>query len=83
MNLSIRQLILGLHAPDLTPKFVALHQKLHELFTTNPADTKAVDAVLESCEEPECIVCGAIICPYHEPLHFHHDGCPACSTGAV
>ena len=19
-------------------------------------------------------------CPYDEPLHYHHDGCPACET---
>ena len=19
-------------------------------------------------------------CPYNEPLHYHHDGCPSCST---
>lgn len=19
-------------------------------------------------------------CPYNEPLHYHHDGCPACSV---
>jgi hypothetical protein len=37
------------------------------------------DGVLQECTDGECMVCGVIICPYHEPLHFHHDGCPACS----
>jgi hypothetical protein len=21
-----------------------------------------------------------IDCPYNEPLHFHHDGCPSCTS---
>jgi hypothetical protein len=28
--------------------------------------------------EVECVFCGADYCPYGEPLHWHHDGCPAC-----
>lgn len=27
----------------------------------------------------ECMGCGARNCPHSEPLHYHHDGCPACS----
>lgn len=34
---------------------------------------------LAECEDPECEICGRIVCPYGEPLHFHHDGCPMCS----
>ncbi len=26
----------------------------------------------------ECIACGERDCPHGEPLHYHHDGCPAC-----
>ena len=26
----------------------------------------------------ECMACGVRDCPYGEPLHYHHDGCPAC-----
>lgn len=26
----------------------------------------------------ECMVCGGIDCPDGEPLHYHHDACPAC-----
>lgn len=29
------------------------------------------------CEDPECMVCGVLSCPRGEPMHFHHDGCPA------
>ena len=26
----------------------------------------------------ECVACGERDCPHGEPLHLHHDGCPAC-----
>jgi len=28
--------------------------------------------------EKICIICGWRDCPHKEPLHYHHDGCPAC-----
>lgn len=40
---------------------------------------KMIDALLAHCDDPECFTCGKIICPHSEPLHFHHDGCPACA----
>ena len=27
----------------------------------------------------ECVVCAVRACPFEEPFHLHHDGCPACS----
>lgn len=30
------------------------------------------------CPDSECYICGWRDCPHHEPLHYHHDGCPAC-----
>ena len=30
------------------------------------------------CPDLESIVCGFRDCPHDEPLHYHHDGCPAC-----
>ena len=27
----------------------------------------------------ECLACGERDCPHGEPLHYHHDGCPACA----
>lgn len=30
------------------------------------------------CEGDECELCSMRDCPRHEPLHYHHDGCPAC-----
>lgn len=33
---------------------------------------------LAECDDPECMICAIAYCPHYEPLHFHHDGCPAC-----
>lgn len=33
----------------------------------------------EACPVDECGVCAMRDCPRHEVLHYHHDGCPACS----
>jgi len=30
------------------------------------------------CDESECFGCGVRDCPFGEPLHYHHDGCPVC-----
>ena len=32
------------------------------------------------CPDMECMVCGMRDCPDQEPLHYHHDGCPCCTT---
>lgn len=40
---------------------------------------RMVDALLNHCPDMECGECSKIVCPHGEPLHFHHDGCPACS----
>ena len=29
-------------------------------------------------DDGECMACGMRDCPHSEPLHYHHDGCPAC-----
>jgi len=33
-----------------------------------------------TCEIDECQICAVRDCPSREPLHYHHDGCPACWT---
>lgn len=33
--------------------------------------------VTATCPDQECSSCGMRECPDGEPLHFHHDGCPA------
>lgn len=30
------------------------------------------------CDTDECTICSLRDCPKGEPLHFHHEGCPAC-----
>lgn len=32
----------------------------------------------EKCKVDECPICAMIDCPHGEPMHYHHDGCPAC-----
>lgn len=32
----------------------------------------------DHCTIDECLACGERDCPHAEPLHYHHDGCPAC-----
>ena len=34
----------------------------------------------QRCADAECELCGVLACPSREPLHFHHDGCPACNA---
>ena len=29
-------------------------------------------------DDGECMACAQKECPHGEPLHWHHDGCPAC-----
>lgn len=35
---------------------------------------------IDTCSNDECMVCGIRDCPHREPLHYHHDGCPACHS---
>lgn len=32
----------------------------------------------EKCPDMECSLCAERDCPFGEPLHYHHDGCPCC-----
>lgn len=32
----------------------------------------------DACHANECLACGERDCPHGEPLHYHHDSCPAC-----
>jgi len=33
---------------------------------------------MDDCPDSDDIEGAMAACPYSEPLHFHHDGCPAC-----
>lgn len=70
----LRSLILSLRAPVITPEFEELHCRIEKA----KSHGCLTDELLNQCQADECIVCGWIVCPHHEPLHFHHDGCPAC-----
>ena len=72
-------------------KLDSLHRRIQELFVaelavgvavgTIPAHMEqATEELCEQCPGGECCdQCAQIFCPYGEPLHFHHDGCPCCS----
>ena len=42
----------------------------------------ALEALHDECDIPECCECAILDCPTQEPLHYHHDGCPACHEEA-
>lgn len=57
------------------------HARIRELNFQQVPTAESEDEVyrlLNECEDPECMDCGRAVCPHAEPLHFHHDGCPAC-----
>lgn len=56
-----------------------LKAKIHDLKAQVSRLHTQLDALLAHCPDPECYTCGQIICPLGDPMHFHHDGCPACS----
>lgn len=76
LGANVNELIFAMRAPNWTPEFTALHERLYQA----QHEGTLTDALLNECTDPECLVCGLIVCPYQEPLHFHHDGCPACAT---
>lgn len=39
-----------------------------------------VDVLAQIGSEVLCPTCAPVFCPHGDRLHFHHDGCPACST---
>jgi len=53
-----------------------IHAELREAKKKGTA-WRTLDKILAGCPDAECAECGAIICPLGDPMHFHHDGCPA------
>lgn len=53
-----------------------IHKKLRAA-KARGADGRTLDKILAGCPDRECTECGRIICPLGDPMHFHHDGCPA------
>jgi hypothetical protein len=77
--MEVEELILWMRRPEWTPAFQALHDRIAAAKTSG----ELTDALLNECSDCECLVCGAIICPFSDLLHFHHDGCPTCDTMPV
>src|SRR5690606_28687401 len=46
-----------------------------------PAEKCTLDP--QTCKEAECFACSVLMCPRAEPMHLHHDGCPACHGAAL
>lgn len=55
-----------------------IHRDFQAAHESGALQISELDQLLQRCDDYECITCGAIMCPYGEPLHNHHDGCPAC-----
>ena len=43
---------------------------------------KISDEDAKTCVQIECVECAKVDCPHNEPLHWHHDGCPACNPNS-
>lgn len=65
----------------LCPQCASSEVEIHQLKTIEVPDFEKellTHPKTEDCKDSECIFCGYRDCPHHEPLHYHHDGCPAC-----
>jgi hypothetical protein len=59
----------------------AKQERVHEVLKfllERGCSKRLFEKVLNMCGDPECDTCGELVCINGEPLHFHHDGCPAC-----
>ena len=59
-----------------------LRMEVHALQGGAVTLNEAQHTATADCPGSECMQCGARDCPYGEPLHYHHDGCPACARRA-
>lgn len=57
-----------------------MRHKLDEMMRLHGIDCGSGTPDHPPCDRDggECSVCSVMICPHHEALHLHHDGCPAC-----
>lgn len=69
----------GYHAK--ADKFDRIQAENEALRKQAAADERKLDALLNHCDDGECVTCGQIICPHGDGMHFHHDGCPSCAQG--
>jgi hypothetical protein len=57
---------LGLESANADGDYISVIEREREEAMSHPTD----------CNVDECIDCGIRDCRFHEPLHYHHDGCP-------
>jgi hypothetical protein len=57
-----------------------VHQRLAVALASDQRP-EVTDKILNECtaEGGECSMCSRLCCPFSDPFHFHHDGCPSCS----
>lgn len=70
---------------ELTDRNIDLTDRELDVQNLKADHAKLIEALkqvhdLKKCLDPECSLCGIIWCPQHEPLHYHHDGCPSCDA---
>lgn len=53
-------------------------RRLEKILGRKPMHADECTGDAETCRIDECMICGVRDCPHMEPLHYHHDGCPAC-----
>lgn len=66
--------VVGFHPAFHADKGIA------ELLATIERLEKTVHWHINHCDKDqgECMQCSVVHCPFSDPLHFHHDGCPSC-----
>jgi len=62
---------------ELSKEARALRGRLVATYSNSDCTGDAV-----SCPVDECSMCSVRDCPVGEPLHYHHDGCPYCTTAS-
>ena len=56
-----------------------VHEFIRSLVNGEPWTPEPNHPLTSECPIPECLDCGVRDCLSAELLHYHHDGCPACS----
>ena len=59
------------------------NRRIYRGYSTQLPPNDEVVLLCEKCaQDPEylCNDCASKVCEFGEPLHFHHDGCPACES---
>lgn len=51
---------------------------LYHILGRESSDVLTCSGHSDTCPNDECMLCSVRDCPFFEPLHYHHDGCPCC-----